>query len=77
MQSPMSDTADPSQPMMLCDPRGHPRASVSHLEVAGKISCAPHGLGHFPDPAARWPAHSHTLVTFIYYSYILNRKKLA
>lgn len=66
MQSLMSDTADPSQPMMLCDPRGHPRASVPHLEVAGKISCAPHGFGHFPDPAvcsvSSLPLSQHCLV---------------
>lgn len=43
MRSLVSDTADPGQPMTLCDPCGHPRASMPHLEVAGKIAC---GFGH-------------------------------
>lgn len=41
MQSLISYTANSSQPVMLCEPQGYLRASVSYLEVAGKIA-APH-----------------------------------
>lgn len=59
MQSLISDTVDSSQPMMLCHPWGHLRASIFHLGVAGKIA-VPHMVLHtfhtaacsaFPSPS--------------------------
>lgn len=41
MQSLISYTANSSQPVMLCEAQGYLRASVSYLEVAGKIA-VPH-----------------------------------
>lgn len=65
MQSLVSDTADSSQPVMLCEPQGHLRASVSHLEVAGKIA-VPHmvmALSKYCSPICIPPAQAqHCLV---------------